>query len=94
MNRRDFIAASAAVAAGLLPFRASAGARFVDDAGRTLKLPARIARVLPAGPPASADLLILAAAARACGREDVLATLRRDVRRRTYLDRRLDALLA
>ena len=40
------------------------------------------------------DALILAAAARACGREDVLATLRRDVRRRTYLDRRLDALLA
>ena len=33
---------------------------FTDDGGRNVVLPARIDHVLPAGPPASADLLILA----------------------------------
>jgi iron complex transport system substrate-binding protein len=50
----------AALALALIPLAAPAQTRFTDDGGRTVTLPAQIERVLPAGPPASADLLIVA----------------------------------
>jgi iron complex transport system substrate-binding protein len=40
----------------------SAGSSFVDDAGRTVELPARVERVMAAGPPASVLLYTLAPA--------------------------------
>ncbi|WP_334148114.1 iron ABC transporter substrate-binding protein [Hyphomicrobium sp.] len=39
---------------------APSGNRFVDDAGRTIEIPARIERVMAAGPPASVLLYVLA----------------------------------
>ena len=44
----------------LLPVAAAAGPAFVDDGGRSVDLPPAVARVVPAGPPAQADLAILA----------------------------------
>ena len=58
MRRRTFNAAL--VAAALAPVAAAAQARFTDDGGRTVALPRRVLRVMPAGPPASADLLMVA----------------------------------
>jgi iron complex transport system substrate-binding protein len=61
IDRRNFMTASfsaTAVMLGFLP--AFAQARFTDDGGRSLALPKRVARILPAGPPASVDLLMVA----------------------------------
>lgn len=60
MTRRGFAGALVALAAGLAPLVAAAQTRFTDDGGRTVVLPSRIERVMPAGPPASVDLLMLA----------------------------------
>jgi iron complex transport system substrate-binding protein len=60
MRRRGFAGALLAFAVALLPFAAAAQTRFTDDGGRSVTLPARIEHVMPAGPPASADLLMLA----------------------------------
>lgn len=60
MRRRGLALALLALAAGLAPLAAAAQTRFTDDGGRTIVLPARVARVMPAGPPASVDLLMLA----------------------------------
>jgi iron complex transport system substrate-binding protein len=60
VRRRIFAAALAAATLGLAAVPAGAQTRFTDDGGRTVTLPSRVARVLPAGPPASADLLMLA----------------------------------
>jgi iron complex transport system substrate-binding protein len=54
------VLAAALTAAAVIPFAAFAQNVFVDDAGRSVTLPAHIARVLPAGPPASADMLMMA----------------------------------
>jgi iron complex transport system substrate-binding protein len=56
---RRSLAAFVALAASV-PFAAGAQAPFTDDGGRTVALPARVSRVLPAGPPASTDLLMIA----------------------------------
>jgi len=53
-------AAVVAIAAALVSSEAGAQASFTDDGGRTVALPAQVGKVLPAGPPASADLLMLA----------------------------------
>jgi iron complex transport system substrate-binding protein len=59
MKRRSFTAGL--IATAFAPVAAAVGAtRFTDDGGRTVTLPPRIARVMPAGPPAAADLLMLA----------------------------------
>jgi iron complex transport system substrate-binding protein len=58
MRRR--LVASIAIALGLFPVAVAAQSSFTDDGGRSVTIPARIERVLPAGPPASADLLIMA----------------------------------
>lgn len=60
MRHRAVIAALAALAATLLPLALAAQTRFTDAGRRTVTLPARIARVMPAGPPAAVDLLMLA----------------------------------
>jgi iron complex transport system substrate-binding protein len=60
MTRRGFASALLAFAIALLPFAAAAQTRFTDDGGRSVTLPARIEHVMPAGPPASTDLLMLA----------------------------------
>lgn len=60
MRRRFFAGALVALAIAGLPPVAAAQTRFTDDGGRIVTLPARVARVLPAGPPASVDLLIMA----------------------------------
>lgn len=49
-----------ALAIGLAPLAAAAQVAFTDDGGRTVTLPAQVERVLPAGLPASIDLLIVA----------------------------------
>jgi iron complex transport system substrate-binding protein len=49
-----------AAAIALAPLSVAAQTAFTDDGGRTISLPARVDRVFPAGPPASADLLIVA----------------------------------
>jgi iron complex transport system substrate-binding protein len=54
------VVAAALAAAALLPFAAAAQTVYTDDGGRSVTLPAHIARVFPAGPPASADMLIMA----------------------------------
>jgi iron complex transport system substrate-binding protein len=59
VSRRAF-AAIVSFAIGLAPLAAAAQTRFTDDGGRTVTLPTRVERVLPAGPPASVDLLIVA----------------------------------
>jgi iron complex transport system substrate-binding protein len=60
VTRRGFAGALLAFASALLPFAAAAQTRFTDDGGRSVTLPAHIEHVMPAGPPASADLLMLA----------------------------------
>ena len=60
MTRRGFGAALIALAAALAPLTGAAQTRFTDDGRRTITLPARVAHVLPAGPPASVDLLMMA----------------------------------
>ncbi|HUC66936.1 MAG TPA: iron ABC transporter substrate-binding protein [Stellaceae bacterium] len=60
MMRRGFAGALLAFAIALVPVAAAAQTRFTDDGGRSVTLPAQIAHVMPAGPPASADLLMLA----------------------------------
>jgi iron complex transport system substrate-binding protein len=60
MTRRRLAGALAALAIGFAALTAGAQTRFTDDGGRTVTLPARIAHVMPAGPPASTDLLMLA----------------------------------
>ncbi|MDB5409052.1 MAG: periplasmic binding protein [Rhodospirillales bacterium] len=52
--------AAALVAAALLPFAVSAQTVFTDDGGRSVTIPLHVAHVLPAGPPASADMLMMA----------------------------------
>jgi iron complex transport system substrate-binding protein len=59
MKRRSFTAGVVAAAA-FAPFAAAGATRFTDDGGRRVALPPRITRVMPAGPPAAADLLMLA----------------------------------
>lgn len=58
--RRGWLALVVGIAIGLVPPAVAAQTRFSDDGGRTVTLPARVARVLPAGPPASVDLLMVA----------------------------------
>jgi iron complex transport system substrate-binding protein len=58
MKRRSFTAGM--IATALAPLAAAAQTRFTDDGGRTITLPPRVARVMPAGPPAAADLLMMA----------------------------------
>ncbi|HZB92879.1 MAG TPA: ABC transporter substrate-binding protein [Stellaceae bacterium] len=60
MTARGVGSALAALAVALFSFAAAAQSRFTDDGGRTVSLPAQVARVMPAGPPASVDLLVLA----------------------------------
>jgi len=60
VTRRALAAALLAVALGLFPLAAAAQSRFTDDGGRSVTLPPRIERVMPAGPPATTDLLIVA----------------------------------
>ena len=60
MTARDLAGALTALAIGLTSFTAAAQSRFTDDGGRAVTLPARVVGVLPAGPPATTDLLILA----------------------------------
>ncbi len=62
MRSFRFAAALLAAALALAPLAAAAQTSFTDDGGRTVALPARIEKVLPAGPPASTDLLMLAPA--------------------------------
>jgi iron complex transport system substrate-binding protein len=57
MRRRTFT--EALVSLGLCLVAATTQA-FTDDGGRTVTLPAHIEHVMPAGPPASADLLMMA----------------------------------
>ena len=57
---RDSLAAALVVFAVCSAAAANAQTRFIDDGGRTITLPAQVARVMPAGPPASAELLMLA----------------------------------
>jgi iron complex transport system substrate-binding protein len=56
--RRLFAAALGG--AGLLAFAAAGQTNFTDDGRRTIVLPPHVERVMPAGPPASVDLLIVA----------------------------------
>jgi iron complex transport system substrate-binding protein len=60
VRRSGFATAFLAVAIGFFPLAVAAQTRFTDDGGRTVTLPAHVERVLPAGPPASVDLLMLA----------------------------------
>jgi iron complex transport system substrate-binding protein len=59
-RRGAVAAASLALAIAFSPFAALAQTSVTDDGGRKVALPARIEHLLPAGPPASIDLLILA----------------------------------
>jgi iron complex transport system substrate-binding protein len=60
VRRRTLLGALAALPFAAAPLVAAARTRFTDDGGRTVGLPARIARVMPAGPPATTDLIIMA----------------------------------
>lgn len=58
-TRRTLLATMAAAAAAV-PRAARAARSFVDDTGRSVALPARVARVFAAGPPASVAVFALA----------------------------------
>ena len=59
MTRFSVVGALVAALA-FLPLVAAAQTSFTDDGGRTVTLPAHIEKVMPAGPPASVDLLMMA----------------------------------
>jgi len=59
MIRCALVGALLALALASVPRLAAAAERFVDDGGRTVALPAALAHVVPAGPPATVDLLML-----------------------------------
>jgi iron complex transport system substrate-binding protein len=59
VTRFSFVGALVAALA-FPPLVAAAQTSFTDDGGRTVTLPAHVEKVMPAGPPASVDLLMMA----------------------------------
>jgi iron complex transport system substrate-binding protein len=60
VSRRSLAAALAAAVLLFLPLVTAAQTSFTDDGGRAVTLPAHVEKVMPAGPPASVDLLMMA----------------------------------